>query len=108
MALKRDPDQADTATRILDSAERLVQQRGFNGFSYADVASELGITKASLHYHFSSKAELGEALIARYAERFTGELATAPAAGDVDTAVGVAWSAESAAAIAAATRVPTA
>jgi TetR/AcrR family transcriptional repressor of nem operon len=59
-----------TATRILDVAERLVQLRGFNGFSYADVASELGITKASLHYHFPGKAELGEALIRRYAERF--------------------------------------
>ena len=52
-----------TAGRILDVAERLVQLRGFNGFSYADVAAELGITKASLHYHFPGKAELGEALI---------------------------------------------
>ena len=60
----------DTATRILDSAERLVQSRGFNGFSYADVAAELGITKASLHYHFAGKAELGQALIERYCERF--------------------------------------
>ena len=50
---------ADTADRILDSAERLVQVRGFNAFSYADVARELGITKASLHYHFAGKAELG-------------------------------------------------
>ena len=41
MPLKREPDHADTATRILDSAERLVQHRGFNGFSYADVAAEL-------------------------------------------------------------------
>lgn len=59
---------------MLDAAERLVQTRGFNGFSYADVATELGVTKASLHYHFPGKAELGEALIARYAERFTAEL----------------------------------
>lgn len=65
----------DTASRILDSAERLVQTRGFNGFSYADVASELEITKASLHYHFPGKAELGEALIARYADRFLAALA---------------------------------
>jgi TetR/AcrR family transcriptional regulator, transcriptional repressor for nem operon len=62
--------QVDTATQILDVAERLVQERGFNGFSYADVARELGITKAALHYHFSGKAELGEALIERYARRF--------------------------------------
>ena len=66
----------DTATRILDIAERLAQTRGFNGFSYADIASELGLTKASLHYHFPGKAELGEALIDRYATRFAAALAS--------------------------------
>jgi TetR/AcrR family transcriptional regulator, transcriptional repressor for nem operon len=60
----------DTAVRILDAAERLVQTRGFNGFSYADVAAELGVTKASLHYHYPGKAELGQALIERYTRRF--------------------------------------
>jgi TetR/AcrR family transcriptional repressor of nem operon len=54
------------ATAILDVAERLAQTRGYNGFSYADIAAELGVTKASLHYHFPSKAELGRALIERY------------------------------------------
>ena len=63
-----------TATRILDVAEQLVQVRGFNGFSYADVAAELDITTASLHYHFASKAELGEALIDRYSRRFSEKL----------------------------------
>src|SRR5580698_629647 len=67
-------DKVDTATQILDVAERLVQVRGFNGFSYADVAAELKITKAALHYHFAGKAELGEALVARYATRFTEAL----------------------------------
>ena len=60
----------NTATRVLDVAEALVQTRGYNGFSYADVAAELGITTASLHYHFPGKAELGSALIRRYSERF--------------------------------------
>jgi TetR/AcrR family transcriptional regulator, transcriptional repressor for nem operon len=59
-----------TAERILDVAERLVQERGFNAFSYAHVAGEVGITTASLHYHFPGKAQLGEALITRYAQRF--------------------------------------
>ena len=40
-------------TPILDVAERLAQTRGFNGFSYADIATELDVTKASLHYHFA-------------------------------------------------------
>jgi TetR/AcrR family transcriptional repressor of nem operon len=66
--------ETDTATQILDVAERLVQERGFNGFSYADVAAELGVSKAALHYHFRGKAELGEALIERYAARFADAL----------------------------------
>ena len=74
MARTRQRADADTPSRILDSAERLVQIRGFNGFSYADVASELKVTKASLHYHFPGKAELGEALVERYAARFADAL----------------------------------
>ena len=66
---------ADTAEKTLDIAERLVQVRGFNGVSYADVAAELGITKAALHYHFASKAALGTALITRYTGRFEAALA---------------------------------
>jgi TetR/AcrR family transcriptional repressor of nem operon len=65
---------ANTAERTLDVAERLVALRGFNGFSYADIADEVGVTKASLHYHFRGKAELGEALIARYSARFVEAL----------------------------------
>lgn len=75
MAAGRGRNDAGTAARILDVAEQLVQVRGFNGFSYADIAAELQITKAALHYHFASKADLGEALISRYASRFAEALA---------------------------------
>jgi TetR/AcrR family transcriptional regulator, transcriptional repressor for nem operon len=78
MAGRHGPD-AGTAARILDAAERLVQVRGFNGVSYADIAAQLGITKAALHYHFASKADLGEALITRYAVRFAEALAAVDA-----------------------------
>ena len=67
-------DERNTSTRILDAAERLVQERGFNGFSYADIADELGVSKAALHYHFAGKAELGETLILRYSSRFAEAL----------------------------------
>jgi TetR/AcrR family transcriptional repressor of nem operon len=94
MTARRPRGDGDTASRILDIAERLVQNRGFNGFSYADVAAELKISKASLHYHFPGKAELGEALIGRYAARFAGALAgidsrggDAPAKLDAYTAI---------------------
>jgi TetR/AcrR family transcriptional regulator, transcriptional repressor for nem operon len=75
------PHIPDTATRILDTAERLVQSRGYNGFSYADIAARLGITKASLHHHFDTKATLGQALIERYHAHFMQALATIDAGG---------------------------
>src|SRR6476620_4170908 len=59
-----------TAERILDTAQALAQGPGYNGFSYADISAELAITKPSIHYHFPTKAELAEALIARYGQRF--------------------------------------
>jgi len=70
----RAPAFSDAATAILDVAERLAQTRGYNGFSYADIAARLGVTKASLHYHFPSKEELGRALIERYEAAFAAAL----------------------------------
>jgi TetR/AcrR family transcriptional regulator, transcriptional repressor for nem operon len=66
---------------MLDIAEQLAQTRGFNGFSYADIALELGVTNASVHYHFRSKAILGVALIDRYAARFSAALAVIDVSG---------------------------
>lgn len=60
----------DTPTRILDAAERLAQTRGYNGFSYADVAELVGIRSAGIHYHFPSKGDLGRELVARYRTAF--------------------------------------
>jgi len=71
---------ADTSQRILDIAERLVQTRGFNGFSYADIAQALKVTKASLHYHFPAKADLGARLIERYERNFLDALEAIDAA----------------------------
>lgn len=76
---RREP-QPNTAALILEVAERLAQTQGFNGFSYADIAEELKITKASLHYHFATKADLGRALIAGYGRRFDQALAQIGAA----------------------------
>jgi len=67
--------------RILDVAERLIQTRGFNGFSYADVSAAVGITKASLHYHFPSKGDLGLSLIRRYQHSFGDALDSLSASG---------------------------
>jgi len=55
---------------ILNMAEALLQDKGFNGFSYAHIASQLGVKNAAIHYHFPTKEDLGIAVIQRYRERF--------------------------------------
>ena len=65
----------DMRDQIIASAQKLVQQRGFNGFSYADVAGEVGIRKASLHYHFPTKTDLGLAVIETYLAALEKQLA---------------------------------
>jgi TetR/AcrR family transcriptional regulator, transcriptional repressor for nem operon len=60
----------DTKRAILDLAEGMIQERGFNGFSYQDIARALGVKNAAVHYHFRSKSDLGVAVVERYQRRF--------------------------------------
>src|ERR1700712_24382 len=54
------------ANRILDRAQTLIAAGGYNGFSYADVSVDVGITKASIHHHFPKKSDLVRTLLQRY------------------------------------------
>ncbi|MEB3214370.1 MAG: TetR/AcrR family transcriptional regulator [Leptolyngbyaceae bacterium] len=56
----------NTAQRILDVAQDIVRNRGYSAFSYADISQQVGIRKASIHYHFASKEELVKRLVQRY------------------------------------------
>lgn len=58
----------NTATQILDVAQEMVRNRGYSAFSYADISQQVGIRKASIHYHFSTKDELVKELVKRYRE----------------------------------------
>lgn len=60
---------AKTRERIIDSAEGFVYQHGFAATSIDKVIEKAEITKGAFFYHFKSKADLGRALIQRYAER---------------------------------------
>ena len=70
----------DTRRELLDLAETLVRTRGYNGFSYRDLAEQIGIKTASIHYHFPTKADLGEALIENERDVFARNLAQLDAA----------------------------
>lgn len=58
-----------TAQRILDIAQDIVRNRGYSAFSYADISKQVGIRKASIHYHFPSKDELVKQLVTQYRQR---------------------------------------
>ena len=64
----------DMRTTLLDRAEFLARSRGFDAFSFADLARHAKIAKPSVHHHFATKSKLAEALIARYSERIADEL----------------------------------
>ena len=60
----------DTKAHILDVAQALVQTIGSNAMSYQQISEAVGIRKASIHHHFPTKADLIDALVERYSERF--------------------------------------
>jgi TetR/AcrR family transcriptional repressor of nem operon len=65
----------DTRSELLSCAETLIRCRGYNGFSYADLAREVGVRTATIHYHFPTKRDLGVQLIASYDEKYDRALA---------------------------------
>ncbi len=67
----------DMTTRdtLLQTAETLVRRKGMDAFSFADLAKAASIQKASVHYHFPTKADLAVTLVEDYAQRFLSDLA---------------------------------
>ena len=59
---------SDMKTAIMDAAERRIQLGGFGGFSFREVAADVGIKSASVHYHFPTKDDLGAAVLRRWSE----------------------------------------
>lgn len=64
---------SDVKVAIMDAAELRMQQAGFSGFSFREIAADVGIKSSSVHYHFPTKDDLAAAVIRRWAE-YTSEL----------------------------------
>jgi TetR/AcrR family transcriptional repressor of nem operon len=64
---------SDAKAAIMDAAERRMQQGGFGGFSFREIAADVGIKSSSVHYHFPTKEDLAAAVIRRWAE-YTSKL----------------------------------
>lgn len=78
-------EKGETEQRILDVATELIQTRGYSAISYHDIAERLGIRKASIHYYFPGKADLGKAVIERYRASFQALLDAIIADPDIPT-----------------------
>ena len=59
---------------LLKAAENKVRLGGYNNFSFRELATEVGIKSASVHYHFPTKADLGAALAHQYTNSFLSAL----------------------------------
>ena len=72
----------DMREAVLAAARATVQARGYTALSFRELAKEVGIKSASVHYHFPTKGDLGVALAKRYTEEGAAYLeevlATAP------------------------------
>ncbi|WP_394755292.1 TetR/AcrR family transcriptional regulator [Rhodoferax sp.] len=67
-------DQSGAKHHILDCGERLVASKGFVGVGLAEILSVAGVPKGSFYHYFNSKERFGEELLARYMERYLGQL----------------------------------
>lgn len=61
---------------ILDAAEKRIRAVGYNAVSFRELASDVGVKSASIHYHFPRKVDLGVELVDRYSARFQERIDT--------------------------------
>jgi TetR/AcrR family transcriptional repressor of nem operon len=62
------------ADKIIAAAETRMREGGFHGFSFREIAGDVGIKSASVHYHFPTKEDLGAAVTRSYTGRFMAAL----------------------------------
>lgn len=67
-----------TVDRILDAAEARVRLAGYHGFSFRELAADVGIKSASVHHHFPTKEALIAQLTAHYRGKIKEELTSFP------------------------------
>lgn len=60
----------DTRERIMEAARLTVQDLGYGGLSFRELAKDVGIRSASIHYYFPTKGELGVAILGQYIDRY--------------------------------------
>jgi len=65
MARRTKEEALATRERLLDAAEALFHRDGVAATSLADIAREAGLTRGAIYWHFTDKADLFNAMLAR-------------------------------------------
>ncbi|WP_133010690.1 TetR/AcrR family transcriptional regulator [Marinomonas flavescens] len=73
--LNKRPSSTDTKNKIMNAAEAAIVRGGYSAFSFRDIAEEVGIKSASVHYHYPTKADLVVAVMMRFTDEFQAILA---------------------------------
>jgi TetR/AcrR family transcriptional regulator, transcriptional repressor for nem operon len=68
----------NTREQIVRVARNLIQTRSYLGFSFQDIADEIGIRKPSLYHHFASKEALGVEVLRQATRSFEFWAAATP------------------------------
>ena len=59
----------ETRDKIIELAQAAIAERGYSAFSFRELATQLGIKSASIHYHFPTKAHLGVEVARTYRDQ---------------------------------------
>jgi TetR/AcrR family transcriptional repressor of nem operon len=65
----------------MDAAEQRIRLGGFNGFSFREIAADVGVKSSTVHYYFPTKEMLAAAVVRRYTDRLAGKIDTELAKG---------------------------
>lgn len=68
----------DIRDELLRTAERHIRAQGYEGFSFREIAKEVGIKSSSVHYYFPTKADMGSAVARRYCDQLFASLPEEP------------------------------
>lgn len=77
-----------TRQKILDACQALILQKGFSATSVNDICKATGLTKGAFFYHYSTKDDLGRAVMRRWSEQGDQIMASFVGADPVETLFG--------------------
>jgi TetR/AcrR family transcriptional repressor of nem operon len=65
---------SETREKIIGCGQKMIRAGGYGGFSFREIAKEVGVKSSSIHHHFATKEDLARTVAERYAAAFMAAL----------------------------------